>query len=48
MKDGLITASDAKDFVITGVLVLLLEYSTKGHVLKLWQEKIRWTLKILP
>lgn len=49
MKDNLITVSDAKDFVITEVLVLLLaKYSTKWHVLKLWQEKIRWTLKILP
>ena len=49
MKDNLITVSDAKDFVITEVLALLLaKYSTEWHVHKLWQEKIRWTLKILP
>lgn len=48
MKGDSITASDAKDFVITEVLVLLLaEYSTRGNMLKLWQEKIRWTLRTL-
>lgn len=48
MKGHLITASDAKDFVIIDVLVLLLtDYGTRGNVLTLWQEKIRWTLKTL-
>lgn len=48
MKGHLITASDAKDFVNIDVLVLLLtDYGTRGNVLTLWQEKIRWTLKTL-
>lgn len=41
MKNDLITASDAKDFVIVDVLILLLtDYRTRGNIFKLWQEKL--------
>lgn len=41
IKSDLITASDAKHFVIIDVLVLLLtDYRTRGNALKLRQEKL--------
>ena len=45
IKGDLISASDAKDFVIIDVPVLLLtDCRARENVLKLWQKRIRWSL----